>query len=348
MNKIWRAKGWSEAKIQREALCRHVSKLLDIPVGAAVRGLLERRGGQLLDLTFSEAFEAFFELRCQELRLARKLSSEFGRKDWKIRLATKGIRKVLRRGYKAYEEWLREGRRGLAGGVRKVYLRDVAGYWRNEPLMRRNTTEQGRHEAKRLQKKLDDNPEVVQLRRRLRIPDGGFRDVEEAACWVYDRWPPLRKRYDLRPGEPPGAYTLPVPPVIRVASLGEAARHLRKEHELNGKWEFMLRIYLLRGKLEPLPRLREPRERPKAERNAYLLDLMERHSYRRTQIIYNYGLSEEDFLGIVEAHPGATDGELEVLCGELAEEKGCWREDYVTYDNLRQIKSRWRGSLMGL
>lgn len=349
MNEIWRSMGWSEPEIQREALCFHIAELLRTPTRPAIAELQCRRGEALLDLTWTETFEAFFEVRCQELRMVRELSRDFGENDWKIRWATRETKRLVRRAYKACQEWLEESRSGFSGEVREAYVREVAGYWRNEAFMRRETTERGRQEAKRLQSKLDDDAKVVELRRRLRIPQGGFQDSDQAARWLYQRWPP-RERH----GPPAEVHygdrgrDILVPGVMQVAVLAEATHRLRKKCQLDPQWDFVLCFYLLRGKLEPLPRKRRPRKRPKAERDAYLLDLMQRQIYRHTQIIHNYGLSEEEFLSILQAHPLASDDQLEVLCGKVAEEKGCWRDDFITYDNLRKIKSRWAESEMAL
>lgn len=120
--------------------------------------------------------------------------------------------------------------------------------------MQAHTTGRGRQEARTLQSKLDDDPEVVELRRRLRIPDDGFQDEEEAARWLYDRssrgrdslhdvdliyWPPMGYAYSTRLLDRWKAG------IMAVSGLREASRRLRQKCELHPDWHFLLGLYLL-------------------------------------------------------------------------------------------------------
>lgn len=348
-----RSLGLSEDEMQRELLLYRVCVLEPMWVTAAVRLLQLRAAEELVDLTWTEAFQVFFDLLSRELRTARKLSRQFGKKDWRIPWATTTLRKVVRRAFKAYQGWLEEGRNALTRDILEAYRRKVDRYWGDEAGMQRHSTEHRRQKARTLKKQLDSNPDMAELRRRIRIPHEGFQDVDQATRWVYDRCPPhsfgdanglYGKPYGPEDLEYSRSLHLYNPAIVRVPVLGEATRRLRRKYELHWHWDFVLCFCLLRGQLEPLPRKIFGRERPKAERDGYLLDLLQRHSYRRTQIIYNCGLSEEEFQRIEEAHPGASDGKLEWLCYQLGAEKGSLREDEITYYNLRKIKWRWGAS----
>jgi len=131
---------------------------------------------------------------------------------------------------------------------------------------------------------------------------------------------------------------------MQVPVLVEAAHLLRKKHRLKSDWNEVLSIYLLRSELRPPISIRRWREgRVMTDRDRYLVDLMQRHRPDHTRIIYTCGLSEEEFLDILEAHPGAADRDLEDLCMKLAEERGSERPGDITHDQLRKIKWRWGG-----
>jgi len=345
MDLLWRSGALPDAEAEILRLQLWTLGMLHWDMRTCVERLQSHRGSKLQDLTWTEAFEAFFEFLCAELRLARKLLHQSEGKDRQLQRAVEGIKKLLRRAYKAHQAWLEETTNGPCGDLLKAYRRQVVGYWRDQASMRRYTTERRRQEAKRLRSRLDRDPHVIELRRRLRVPHGGFQDVDQAAYWLYER----RPHHELitPPCEPPyaliahGPRTLLASDVNQISALVEAARRLCERYELDPQWDFSLHFYLLWGRVEPPPRRRKPRKRPMAQRDEYLLDLMKRHNYRHTQIIYNSGLSEEEFQRIVEAHPGASNGKLEWLCYDIGADKGCLREDEIQYDNLRKIKSRW-------
>jgi len=306
----WRSKALSEAEIKRNSLCYHASGLMaSHPLIEAVilpvSSLQAEHAKKLLDLTWTEALQALIEDLRRDLDEARKLSREFGENDAELAWATSEILRVLRRARKVHQDWLAEGRSDLSGTILGSYRAKVGGYYSDDPDMRRRTTEQARQQAKRLQReKLDNDPYVVELRTKLHVPDDGFQDVDRAAYWLYDRYPPNEGLDPYGPEDFKWIYgdrrpNLYDPAIMKVPVLAEATSRLRKKHKLDPNWDFLLCFYLLRGKLDPLPRKRRRRRRPKAYRDAYLLYLLQRHSRRHTQIIYNWGLLEEEFLGIV-------------------------------------------------
>lgn len=317
MARFWRYLGWSEAELNREALHFHVNEMLSAPrsspllyVGSPVAYIQYRLGKELVDLSWAEAFEVFFDFRCRELRLARKLLDDFGGKDWRIVRAIDGIKRVLRRRYKEYQAWLQEGRSGLTGDVLKAYRRKVRGYWDDEAATREGATRAARWQAKKLQRNLDNDPDVIKkLRRKLRIPPDGFQDVDEAACWLYDRWPPdeLLAPYGPEPSDHEyGRRRIYKPAVMQVSVLAEATARLRKTHDLKPDWDLVLCFYLLRGKLDPLPRKIAPRQRSMEEVHQEICKLSEKYKpYWKAVTYFRYRLTDEDWSEIAAKYPWA-------------------------------------------
>ncbi len=368
MTRFWRYIGWSEAELNREALHWHVNEMLSSPrsspllhVGSTVAYIQYRLGRELVDLTWAEAFEVFFDFRCRELRLARKLLHHFGGKDWRVVRAINGIKRVLRRRYKEYQAWQEEGRSGLSSDVLEAYRHKVRGYWDDEAAKRRETTKEARRQAKKLQSDLDDDPDVIKLRRKLGIPYDGFEDVDEAACWLYDRWPPdeLLAPYGPEPSlHEYGRRQIYKPAVLHVSVLAEATTRLRKRHDLNPDWDLMLCFYLLRGKLDPLPRKIVRRQRPMEEVHQEIYELSEKYRPCWKAVMYfRYRLTDEDWSEIATKYPWANKTrwswsqkrKIKQVAELIAERKGKLdpRRVYLTIDErfeqyFRTVKYRMK------
>jgi hypothetical protein len=105
----------------------------------------------------------------------------------------------------------------------------------------------------------------------------------------------------------------------------------------------VLPLYLIRGRLEPAPRLKphQPRLR---ERDEVLTDLVSDHGYELAQIIYNGGLAPEDVASVTQHDPKTSPERLQIALYDLADGRNSWlpEEKQVSYDGLRKIVSRTR------
>ena len=350
-------------------------RIVGVPPRTAVALIQWRMARELLDLTWTEGFEAHISIVRRAFGAWRSLA------DWRGRLPReqREVRRVvqlLSQAEKAYRAWLAKSWESLSTDVREWYQWRVGDAYDDQAFIRKYCTEYGRSEARRLKgKALGKDASVAGLREKLRIPHDGFQDAEEAARWLYDRLPveeleapdgPLTLGLFLYGFGPPvpigtagwamswgtipvriGITPTPTPsygPRMQVPVLVEAARLLRKKHRLKPDWNEVLSIYVLRGELRPpISRKRWGKGPTISKRDAYLLDLLGRHSYHRTRIMYTCGVSEAEFLDIVEAHPGATERDLEDLCMKLAEKGGGEQAEDITHDQLRKIKWRWGG-----
>lgn len=361
----------------------YAPRILDMPPRTAVALIQWRMARELLDLTWAQAFEAYIDMVRRRFGWWRNQAPTWGGELWRAERAVRQAAELLSRAEEAYEEWLAKSRECLTSDLREWYQWRVDGAYNDEAFIREMCTEYGGRRARSLKPKLDSDVDVVELRTRLQIPAEGFHDAEQAADWLHDRLPleeleapdgplesgifhiyhgfdapihiqppcwlvmwgtyPVRTRIPLLPETPTPAYG----GRTQVPVLVEATHRLRKKHRLKSDWNEVLSIYLLRGELRPPISCRRWREQPViSERNAYLLDLLHRHSDRHTQIIHNSGLSEKEFLEIARAHPGVNDAKLEYLCLKAGDEKGCLPKREISLDVLYQTKSRWGWSEM--
>lgn len=344
----WRLRGLSDTEVQRVVrLCDDAFNLRakDDPITTIISGVLDlqrQRGEKLRDLTWTQALEAFIEDRRRDLDEAVELIREFGEKDpdrepemrgilralgadggdpitttdVDLELAKRRILKALQRACEVHQEWLKLRESGLRGHLLEIYRTKVRGYYGDDEAFRRKeTTPRARRQARALKDELDGDTDVIALRKKLHIPDDGFQDVDQAACWLYDRYPAVE---GLAPHGPVGSSHpygkgpryLFVPAIMQVSVLAEAARRLRqdyeKKHKLDPAWDFVLCFYLLRGKLDARSRQRYPRKRPMEEVYQEIGDLMEK--YRpcfKAVMFFKYRLTEADWSQIAKAEEAA-------------------------------------------
>jgi len=369
----WRSRGLSKAEIVRAMSIRNDTSTLwgdDDPISSVVLPVLDLQrqvGKELVDWTWAEALEAFIEARRRDLDEVIELGRKFGKvdpdtemsirqmlralvadngapvttADLDFELAKRRILKVLRRAREIHDQWLEVRESGLGGEILTSYLAKVSGYyWGDEEYKREETTERARQEAKKLKsRKLDSDPYVIELRRGLGIPDEAFHDVDEAACWLYDRYPAIK---GLAPYGPEGGAQLHGegprdlydPAIMQVSVLAEATRRLRQKHKLDSEWDFLLCFYLLRGKLEPLPRKMVNRKRPKRKKHEEIWELWKKYQHAfKVVISYNCGLTDADWAEIYQKEPVARldrigrDAKDRIVAQayEIAERKGTVR-----------------------
>lgn len=369
----WRSEGLSEAEIQTKGLVWRAFRLNadSSPFEAIVSPVadLQRRAGKKLrDLTWAEALEVFIENRRRDLLEIRALRRRFDEKDWGLREAERQTMKVLRRAQNFHQEWLAVRRTGLRGLMLAAYQSKVFGYYESHDEYMREPTARSRRKAKSLKRELDEDAEVIKLRyKTLRIPEDGFQDVDQAARWLYDRYPPSEPLWPYGPTGtvlwegPSGVY---VPSIMEVSVLAEATRRLRKhyeekkkeerkEYELDPKWDVVLCFYLLRGKLDPLPRKIRRWERPMADLHQEVYELSEKYKPAHKVVLYwVYRLTDEDWSEIVARYPAAakkkwSQGQKEGIKKEaekIAKRTGSYdtRREWLTEDNVRTIRDRMR------
>lgn len=367
MMDAWRSKGLSEAEMRRLSLCDHASGLMANlhPIDSVISPVADlqwRKGKELVDLTWSEALEAFLEDRRKDLDESVNLRREFGEKDYSLEVAQKQILKVSRRAREVYDEWLAKRESGLRGGILTSYRAKVRGYYGDDEASKREqTTKRARQKAKRLKRDLDEDSYAVELRKKLEIPDRGFQDVDQAACWLYDRYPAVK---DVAPYGPEhsmheyGPREIPEPAIMQVSVLAEATRRLRKryeeEHEvkLEPAWDFLLCFYLLRGKLHPLPRKIVGRKRPKREKHERICQLYDRHQHAfKAALSYDCGLTDADWAEIGQKEPAAKGNwiprgkrpNIEEEAEKIAKREGRTlrpRKKWISEAYVRQVRHR--------
>jgi len=363
----------------------------DDPISSVFSPVLDLQrqvGKELVDWTWAEALEVFIEARRQDLDEAVDLGRKFEEIDPKreteirqilrilvtddgdpittsdvdLELAKRQILKVLRRAHVVHDEWLELRRSGLSGGIALSYRASVSGYYQGEQDMREKTTPRARRAAKNLEIELDKDHSAIELRKELHIPNDGFHDVAQAASWLYDRRPPIKDlaslgSKDLVWTHGDGGPYLYDPAILQVSVFAEATRRLRQNHEekyeLSRDWDVVLCFYLLRGKLDPPPRKRRPRKRPKREKHEQIYELSKkyRHAFK-VALSYICGLTDADWAEIREKRPAARldrmsqDEMLRIVeeALKIADGKGTLRprEEWIQVAYVRTARSRMR------
>jgi len=347
----WRRLKWPEIFIAYQ-LNFHVDALKMMGVRVAVGNLQGEKGRQLLDLTWAEALEAFREELYQGLEKAEEFFSGWGKKDRREVPALKDFtigayQDLLSRTEEEYQRWLEESRSGFTGEVQEAYTQAASGYYANQDVMREKSSEQGRTLASKTREKLDTKykSKVKELRQALHIPAKGYQDLDQAARWLYDRWP-----RDGTPG-PDEVVSLPYArhrgqivwnrPPMQIPVLVKASRELGQGCSLPRSWDPLLWLYLLRGKLEPLPAQSRTPEWSKMTRAVYVVNLLNRHPAEHVALIYNFGLPEQKFVEI--RGKAKAKGALQKLCYDEGWRLGRVRseEDQIDYADILKIKQRW-------
>jgi len=344
----WRSRGLSKAEILRAMSIRNDGATLwadDDPISSVVLPVfdLQRQvGKKLVDWTWAQALEAFIEARSRDLAEVFELGRKFGEvdpatemstrqmlrimvadngtpvttADLDLELAKRAILKVLPRAHQVYREWLDIRGSGLCGDIALSYHAKVSGYYGpNEANMQEETTKRGRRKARRLKRELDRDRYANELRAELHIPDDGFQDEDQAACWLYDRYPPIKKLAPYGPENSIHEYgprEIYGPAIMEVSVLAEATRRLAKRYEqqhevkLEPAWDFLLCFYLLRGKLDSIPRKIVGRKRPKRAKHEQICQLYDRHQHAfKVALSYNCGLTDADWAEIGQKEPAA-------------------------------------------
>jgi len=236
--------------------------------------------------------------------------------------------------------------------IRRRFALDAI--WDGQQSMVLGTTECNRRLVKKLVPRLDGHPEVDALRRSLGIPPGGFPDVDDACKWsrqwspspsaqVYPYWFDMI-RWESFTWDPERQAIIARGYIaLHLPGMNETLRWLVRELQLPRSWYDVLPLYLIRGTLEPPPRVKW-RKPPMRERDELLTGLVDEHGYDLAQIIYNGRLAPEDVANILERNPRILPGDLYVELHELADERNSWlpEEKRVSYDGLRKIVSRTR------
>ena len=274
-------------------LVRQESRLSRWPITVAVELVQELGGADLVDLTWTESFGETLMVLSRRIALLKTLAEE--PPPVVIPQVLNTIEQKLSEGHESHQAWLEERETTLTDRIPEVCLERARRVWRSKQEMLKATTQYSRRQARKLKKALGDDSYVIELRRPLGIPDNGFQDENEAARWLYDRDPPSPQ---LGPPIRWGWYRdrfayQRLSPREHVPAQAQAARRLGCRLSLRGYYDAHLCMYLLRGKLEPLARLRE-RERPQEERDKYLLRLIDRYGYKIAAEAYNCGVTKED------------------------------------------------------
>jgi len=233
--------------------------------------------------------------------------------------------------------------------------------WDGEASTVLGTTEHDRRLAKKLAPKLHSDPKVVEARRSLGIDPGGFQDLDAAHQWALQSLAdPLRRDdyFDLDnviwwesyAWDSPPAWDAGRSPVIGrgyimldLPAMKETLEYLVRKYQLASGWYRVLPLCLIRGRLEPPPRVKW-RQTPMKERDELLTDLVDEYGYELAQVIFNGQLAAEEVARIMERHPEISPEKLYMELGELAERRNSWlpKEKQVSYDGLRKIVSRTR------
>lgn len=234
--------------------------------------------------------------------------------------------------------------------------------WDGEASKKRGATEQNRQLAKRRAPELDTNRKVVKARRSLGIPGGGFKDVEAAFQWSQEWSPDWSRRDDAYWQEVVWweSFTW-VPYLERVMGRGyimldlpamnQAVQDLVDGYDYLGRaWFRALPFYLVRGRLEPPPRIvHQPwRERQKHEE---IFQLWKKHQHDfKVVVSYNYGLTDADWEEIAEQEPAArlqyirlsAQATIEEAALKIANRKGTLRDEkeWISEDYVRKLRSR--------
>jgi len=227
--------------------------------------------------------------------------------------------------------------------------------WDGEGSMVLGSTEHNRRLVKKLSPELDRDPKPAKARRSLGIPASGFQSVDAAHQWALE-WlaDPLRHDDDFYRDNLIWWESYWWDPERRVITgRGYVMLHqpamkatldcLVREYQLARCWYRVLPLYLIRGRLEPPPKvkLRQP---PLRDRDELLTDLVDEYGYELTQVIYNGGLSPEDMAIITTLDSNTSPEKVYIALCELADRRNSWlpQEKQVSYDGLRKIVSRTR------
>ena len=307
-------------------LARQESYLSKWPITVAVELVQELRGADLVDLTWTESFEETLMVLARRIALLKTLAEKHP--PMMIPGLLNPIEQKLSEGRESHQAWIEERDTTLIDRIPEVCLERVREIWISEQEMLKATTQYSRRQVRELKKALGDDSYVIELRRLLGIPDSGFQDENEAARWLYDRDPPSPQ---LGPPIRWGWYRdrfayQPLSPREHVPAQAQAARRLGCRFSLRGYYDAHLCMYLLRGKLEPLPRLRS-RARPREERDKYLLRLIGSYGYKIAAETYNYRLTEEEVAELKAAMGEPSEDALLDAIHNLGTEKGSCRDD---------------------
>jgi len=230
------------------------------------------------------------------------------------------------------------------------------GIWDREPSMFFGTREDYKQLVKALARKLDGDPKVVEVRRSLDIPPDGFKDLDAAHQWSRsgDRLPDWSRCDDAYREELVWWESYTWDPdsesplargyiMLHVPVMNEPLERLVGEHKLHPSWRRVLPLYLIRGKLEPPPKVKKGQPRKK-ERDDLLTALVDEHGYELAQMIYNGGLAPEDVASILERNSRISPDKLDIALWKLADKRDSWlpTEKRVSYDALRKLVSRTR------
>jgi hypothetical protein len=253
------------AEVGESELHKHHIHLLErVGIRAGVELAQEVTGSQLIDLTWTESFEATLTLLLRKHEQLEKLVTNSAGDTWRPRDALQELEHLMERVAQTHVDWQRKRKAALKQGTPSVYQERVRQAQHGQGTSQKETTRHGRRQCRTLRDSLASDKSVVDLREKLRIPDGGFQDVQEAAYWLYDRDPPFTTLGPVvRQGYSGWAFSrqkIPLPaPAERVPALARAARCLCRQHSVGQHWVPHLCFYLLRNQLDPVPRQRSRR-----------------------------------------------------------------------------------------
>jgi len=236
--------------------------------------------------------------------------------------------------------------------------------WDGEESMKRGATEKNRLLVKKLEPQLDGDAKVAKARRSLRIPPNGFKDLEAAYQWAQPRlanwsrcddacrqklvwwesftWEP---QWETVMGR--GYIMLNTPRMHKVLK-----RLVDEYADLGRAWYRALPFYLVRGRLEPPPRIVHQPLR-KREKHEQICELWKkyRHDFK-VVLSYNCGLTDADWKEIAQKEPAATSNRIprlareniERVAYEIAERKGTLRdiEECLKVAHVRKVRQRMR------
>jgi len=236
--------------------------------------------------------------------------------------------------------------------------------WDGEESKRQGATEQNRQLAKKRAPELHRDPKVVNARRSLGIPRGGFKDLEAALEWAGERMADYSRLdddsywkqvvwWESFTCDPDSETVLGRGYImLNLPKMRDAVQCLVEEYDLGRAWYRALPFYLVRARLEPPPRIvRQPqRNREKHEQICELWKKY-RHDFK-VVISYNCGLTDADWKEIAHKEPAAKSnriprlakGNIERVAYEIAESKGTLRDikECIKEAYVRKVRSRMR------
>lgn len=189
--------------------------------------------------------------------------------------------------------------------------------WDGEEARKHGATEENRRLAKKRAPELDRHPKVVKARQEVDIPQGGFKELEAAYQWAKPRlanwsrcddacrqklvwwesftWDAHWERVIGR-----GYIMLDLP------EMNETVGRLVDEYQdLDRVWYRALPFYLIRGRLEPPPRILH-RAPTKGGKQREILALWKKHQHDfKVVMSYNCRLTDADWEEIAEQEPAA-------------------------------------------